>query len=150
MRGIGVGLQIVPLSVVALGTLKPQQLAEGAGLYNLFRQLGGSFGIALLATLIDRRDHFHYARLVEHLSAYDSFQQQRLDQMQNLLASHGMTPYEAQTGAYGALSGLVQRQAAVLTYADTFQMIAWVGMATVLLLVLFQRPRRGKPVADAH
>jgi DHA2 family multidrug resistance protein len=150
LRGIGIGLQIVPLSVVALGTLKPQQLAEGAGLYNLFRQLGGSFGIALLATLVDRRSHFHYARLVEHLSAYDPFQQQQLGQMQSLLASRGMTPYEAQAGAYQALSGLVQRQAAVLTYADVFQVLAWAGMATVLLLVLFQRPRSGKPAADAH
>ncbi len=70
--------------------------------------------------------------------------------MQSLLASHGMTPYEAQAGAYKALSGLVQRQAAVLTYADTFQVIAWVGMATLLLLVLFQRPRSGKPGPDAH
>jgi MFS transporter, DHA2 family, multidrug resistance protein len=150
LRGIGIGLQIVPLSVVALGTLKPQQLAEGAGLYNLFRQLGGSFGIALLATLIDRRSHFHYARVVEHLSAYDPFQQQQLGQMQSLLASRGMTPYEAQAGALKALSGLAQRQAAVLTYADVFQVLAWAGMATVLLLVLFQRPRSGKPAADAH
>jgi MFS transporter, DHA2 family, multidrug resistance protein len=125
-------------------------LAEGAGLYNLFRQLGGSFGIALLATLIDRRSHFHYARVVEHLSAYDPFQQQQLGQMQSLLASRGMTPYEAQAGALKALSGLAQRQAAVLTYADVFQVLAWAGMATVLLLVLFQRPRSGKPAADAH
>jgi DHA2 family multidrug resistance protein len=150
LRGIGVGLQIVPLSVVTLGTLKPQQLAEGAGLYNLFRQLGGSFGIALLATLIDRRNHFHYARLAEHLSAYDPFQQQQLSQMQNLLVSRGMSPYEAQAGAYKMLSNLVQRQAAVLTYADTFQVIAWVGMATLLLLVLFQRPRSSKAGAAAH
>jgi MFS transporter, DHA2 family, multidrug resistance protein len=150
LRGAGLGLQIVPLSVVALGTLKPQQLADGAGLYNLFRQLGGSVGIALLATLVDRREHFHYARLVEHLSAYDPFQQQQLSQMQSLLASRGLTPYEAQAGAYQSLSGLVQRQATVLTYADAFQLLAWVGMATVLLLVFFQRPRSGKPAADAH
>jgi MFS transporter, DHA2 family, multidrug resistance protein len=150
LRGMGLGLQIVPLSVVALGTLRPQQLAEGAGLYNLFRQLGGSVGIALLATLVDRRSHFHYARLVEHLNAYDPFQQQQLGQMQGLLASRGLTPSEAQAGAYQALAGLVQRQAAVLTYADAFQVLAWVGMATVLLLVLFQRPRSGKPGADAH
>jgi hypothetical protein len=70
--------------------------------------------------------------------------------MQSLLASRGLTPSEAQAGAHQALSGLVQRQAAVLTYADIFQVLAWVGMATVLLLVLFQRPRSGKPGAHAH
>jgi DHA2 family multidrug resistance protein len=150
LRGIGVGLQIVPLSVVALGTLKPQQLAEGAGLYNLFRQLGGSFGIALLATLIDRRNHFHYARLAEHLGANDPFPHQRLERIQSLLVSHGMSPTEAQAGAVKVLSGLVQRQAAVLTYADTFQVIAWVGMATLFLLVLFQRPRSAKASGAAH
>src|SRR5205814_2591269 len=123
LRGAGIGLQIVPLSVVALGTLKPQQLAEGAGLYNLFRQLGGSFGIALLAPLIDRRDHFHYARLVEHLNAYEPLQRQQLGHVQHLLAHGGRLPSEAAAGAYKMLSGLVQRQAAVLTFADAFEVL---------------------------
>jgi len=71
----------VPLSLVALGTLRPNQVAEGSGLFNLSRQLGGSFGIAILATLLDRRQNFHYARLVENLSTYDLGTQQRLSQI---------------------------------------------------------------------
>jgi MFS transporter, DHA2 family, multidrug resistance protein len=150
LRGIGVGLQIVPLSVVALGTLRPQQLAEGAGLYNLFRQLGGSFGIAFLTTLIDRRNHFHYARLVEHWSAYDPFQHQALQRIQTLLFQHGMSSDNAQRGAVKVLSGLYQRQAAVLTFMDVFVVLAWTGAATLLLLLLFQRPRSGKPTVTSH
>ncbi len=150
IRGAGIALQIVPLSVVALGTLKPQQLGDGAGLYNLFRQLGGSFGIALLATVVDRREHFHYARLVERLNPYDVFQQQQLSQLQTQLQSHGLSANETQSGALQALSGVVQRQAAVLTFADDFQILAWVGMATVVLLVLFERPRGARPPAEAH
>lgn len=150
LRGIGVGLQIVPLSVVALGTLKPQQVGEGAGIYNLFRQLGGSFGIAILTTLISRRSQLHYARLNEHLSLYDPFQRQELAHIQSLLVQRGMTPYDAQAGAYKVLTGLVQRQAAVLTFMDVYTVLAWVGVGTLLLLFLFQRPRSGKPAAEAH
>jgi DHA2 family multidrug resistance protein len=150
LRGIGVGLQIVPLSVVALGTLKPQQVGEGAGLYNLFRQLGGSFGIAMLTTLISRRNQFHYARLGEHLNVYDPFQRQQLAHIQALLMRRGMTPYDAQAGALKVLAGMVQRQAAALTFMDVYAVLAWVGVGTLFLLVLFQRPRSGKPSADAH
>lgn len=150
LRGIGVGLQIVPLSVVALGTLRPQQLAEGAGLYNLFRQLGGSFGIALLTTLISRRNQFHYARLDEHLNVYDPAQRETLAHIQAQLVQRGMTPYDAHAGAYKVLAGLVQRQAAALTFMDIYAVLGWVGVGTLLLLFLFQRPRSGKPSAEAH
>jgi len=150
LRGIGVGLQIVPLSVVALGTLKPQQVGEGAGIYNLFRQLGGSFGIAMLTTLISRRNQFHYARLGEHLNVYDPFQHQELAHIQAQLVQRGMTPFDAQTGALKVLASLVQRQAAALTFMDVYAVLAWVGIGTLLLLFLFQRPRSGKPSADAH
>ncbi|MCW3052648.1 MAG: drug resistance transporter, EmrB/QacA subfamily [Chthonomonadales bacterium] len=150
LRGIGVGLQIVPLSVVTLGTLKPQQVGEGAGIYNLFRQLGGSFGIAMLTTLISRRNQFHYARLGEHLNVYDPFQRQELAHIQAQLVQRGMTPFDAQAGALKVLANLVQRQAAALTFMDVYAVLAWVGIGTLLLLVLFQRPRNGKPSADAH
>jgi DHA2 family multidrug resistance protein len=146
LRGAAIGLQFVPLSLVAFGTLRPQQVAAGAGLYNLFRQLGGSFGIALLATLVDRRTHFHTARLAEHLSAFDAATQQRLAQLQANFMAHGMSLDAAQQAAYRALSSTVAGQAAVLTYMDVFRFMGYVGIGALLLLLLFQR---GKNMAAA-
>jgi DHA2 family multidrug resistance protein len=149
LRGAGIGLQFVPLSLLALGTLQPRQVAEGAGIYNLFRQLGGSFGIALLATLVDRRMQFHDARLSESISLYNPATQERLNQIQTGMAAHGMTPDAAQKAAYQVINKLVQGQAAVLTYIDVFHTIAYVGFAGLVMLFFFKRVKAAPGGASA-
>lgn len=143
LRGAGIGLQFVPLSLVALGTLPPRRIAEGAGLYNLMRQLGGSFGIAILATLIDWRSHFHSAILSENISLYNPVAQQRLAQIQNGLMLRGATPQQAQMQSYQILQNSVHVQSAVMTYMDVFRFMGYVGIAALLLLFLFQRGKGG-------
>ncbi|HZT41331.1 MAG TPA: DHA2 family efflux MFS transporter permease subunit [Chthonomonadaceae bacterium] len=152
VRGAAIGLQFVPLSLLALGTLPTRNLADGAGFYNLFRQLGGSFGIAILATIVDRRMHFHYQRLAEHLSPYDPTTQQRLLAIQNSLVAQGQSPTVAHQSAYQVLSNMVTGQAAVMTYVDVFKFMGWVGLGALLLLFLFQRTkgRGGATAAAAH
>ncbi|HLV81276.1 MAG TPA: DHA2 family efflux MFS transporter permease subunit [Chthonomonadaceae bacterium] len=151
VRGAAIGLQFVPLSLLALGTLPTRNLADGAGFYNLFRQLGGSFGIAILATIVDRRMHFHYQRLAERLSPFDPATQQRLLAIQNSLVARGQSPTAAHQSAYQTLSNLVTGQAAVLTYVDVFKVMGWVGIGALLLLFLFQRARnRPGAAAAAH
>ena len=149
LRGAGMGLQFVPISLLALGTLQPRNIAEGAGLYNLFRQLGGSFGIAILATLIDRRSHFHTARLGESLSLYNPATQMRLSQIQHGLMLRGFTPTEAQMRSYAVLKGTVHSQAMVMTYADMFHIMGYVGIASLFLLALFQRAKNAPGAAAA-
>ena len=148
LRGLGIGLQFVPLSLLTLGTLKPMEIAAGAGLYNLSRQLGASFGIAILATMVDQRSRFHAARLSEGLSAYDPNVQQRLQQIQQALTQRGMNPELAKTAAYKSLSGSIANQASVLTYMDIFHMMTLVAIGALLLLFLFQKAK-GTAGADA-
>jgi DHA2 family multidrug resistance protein len=68
--GAGIGLQMVPLMTASLGGLSGLELGDGSGLFNMVRQLGGSMGIAFLATLISKRIDFHHAVLAEHVSVY--------------------------------------------------------------------------------
>ncbi len=152
LRGAGMGLQFVPISLLALGTLPPREMAGGAGLYNLFRQLGGSFGIAILATLIDRRSHFHTERLSESISVYSPATQLRLTQIQQGLMMRGFTPMDAQTRSYAILQGTVHSQAMVMTYADMFRIMGYVGFGALALLMLFQRAKNapGAAAAAAH
>lgn len=152
LRGAGMGLQFVPISLLALGTLQPRNIAEGAGLYNLFRQLGGSFGIAILATLVDRRSHYHMARLSENLSLYNPATQERLAAIQNGLALRGFTPSVADPMSRQILSNSVHSQALVMTYADIFRVMGYVGVVALLLLALFQRTKNapGAAAAAAH
>lgn len=150
LRGLGIGLQFVPLSLLTLGTLKPQDIAAGAGLYNLFRQLGASFGIAILATMVDQRSRFHAARLSEGLSVFDVGVQQRLQQMQQAMVQRGMNPELAKTAAYKALSGQIQTQSIVLTYMDIFRVMGWIALGALALLLLFQKAKSRGGAGAAH
>ena len=150
LRGAGIGLQFVPLSLVALGTLPPSEVAQGSGVYNLFRQLGGSFGIALLATLIDRRLSFHRAALIENVNVYNPAWQQRLSETTTAFMGKGMPREQAQAAAYQAIDGSIMGQSAVMTYIDVFHVMALIAIAALLLLALFKRARNKNVAAAAH
>jgi DHA2 family multidrug resistance protein len=138
LRGLGIGLQIVPLSAVALGTLPPQSVGEGAGIFNLFRQLGGSFGIAIITTLLTKRVHFHYQRLAEQIPQGSTLAMEWLAKARTHLMQVGLSPQEAQSGAFALLVKRVTQQAMVLSFQDVFWVIAGIAGAGVALLFLFQ------------
>jgi DHA2 family multidrug resistance protein len=150
LRGMGIGLQFVPLSIVALGTLKPNKVAEGAGLYNLFRQLGGSFGIAILATILDRRQKFHFDRLREHIDVGNVLVQQQLVAIKLRLAGAGYMPGDIDKAAQRILGGSVTHQAFNLSFIDAFWAMGWICLSALLLLFLFQRAKNRNTAAAAH
>lgn len=78
-RGVSVVMMFLPLSLATLGALPKEDIAAGSGFYNLTRQLGGSIGIALLSTVLDRRHAFHRAILAEDLSPYNPQTQARIN-----------------------------------------------------------------------
>ena len=67
MRGAGLGMMFVPLTTITLAELSPRELGQGSGLYNFFRQLGGSLGIAAIATLLSHYTAQFRAILAEHI-----------------------------------------------------------------------------------
>src|ERR671933_648358 len=71
LRGVGLGLMFVPLTTITLAELSTAELPQGTGLYNFFRQLGGSLGIAGIATLVARYTAQFHAVLAEHVSSTD-------------------------------------------------------------------------------
>ena len=149
-RGLGFGLAFVPLSLIALGTLSPRSVAQGAGLYNLFRQLGGSFGIALLTTLLDRRSKLHFANFAEHLARTDVGVQQRLAALQQGLVARGISLTGAKDGAVALLQGTVHRQAVVAGFIDVFWVLGVAASLGVLGVVLFQKPKNAVAPGAAH
>ena len=98
-RGIGLGLIFVPLTSASMAELSVRQLAQGTGLYNLTRQLGGSLGIALMATLLSRFTATRHAVLTEHVGAIDIAGQGRLDMITRGLMAHGVNPIVAKQQA---------------------------------------------------
>jgi MFS transporter, DHA2 family, multidrug resistance protein len=139
-RGIAMGLMFVPLSTVTMRSLPPEDVLQGAGLYNLSRQLGGSFGIAILATMIDHRAVLHHARLAESVSLFQEATRFRLGAIAAGLAQRGLDPVQAQLGAVQVLGGIVSREASVMAFRDAFLMIFVLFVLLAPLVPLLRRP----------
>jgi DHA2 family multidrug resistance protein len=139
-RGIAMGFLFVPLSMSALRALPPADMLQGAGLFNLFRQTGGSMGIAVLATLIDHRSTLHHAYLAEKVSALVPATQQRLAQLAEGFAARGMDATRALDAARHALDGSIALQSAVLAFRDCYLVILVLFLVLSPLIPLMRRP----------
>lgn len=124
VRGFGIVLVFLPLTIAAVGDCDAEDIQTASSLLSLVRTLGGSIGIAVLATLLTRREDFHRAVLVEHVTKFGSIAMERLGQLTSLFQAKGFQFYDAQERALRLMSGQVDIQATVLSYSD----IAWVLM----------------------
>ena len=140
-RGVGLGLIFVPLTNLALADLPMSRIPNGTGLFNLMRQLGGSVGIALSATLLQRFTALHRADLAASVTPYAAATQERLAMITNALIGRGELPAVAQTKAVGFLNGIVTQQALMLSFEQLFLLF---GSAFVLSLPLLLLLRKSK------
>jgi DHA2 family multidrug resistance protein len=145
LRGVGLGLLFVPLTTLALSGLRGKDIAQGAGLTNMMRQLGGSFGIALVTTYIQLHSWTHRTALLGHVSMYDPAVRERIAAVTGGLMSKGSDFYQAQQQAYGALEGAVVQQTFLLTYMDAFRVVGIFFLFCIPLLLLFKRRRGPAP-----
>jgi DHA2 family multidrug resistance protein len=143
-RGIGLGLMFVPLSMVALRSLPVSEVANAAGLYNLSRQLGGSFGVALLSTLVEHQAKIHRSYLGEHVSALDSAGWERITALRGFFIGRGADAASALHSMHAALEHTLQTQALVLAFADAYRAILVVGLLALPLLAFTGRGLRQK------
>jgi MFS transporter, DHA2 family, multidrug resistance protein len=149
-RGVGLGLLFVPLTTLALSGLRGKDIPQGAGMTNMMRQLGGSFGVALVATFIEQRSWVHRARLLEHVSIFDPEVRQRLAAITSGLMAKGSTFFQAQRQAYGAIEGSVLRQTFLLTYMDAFRLVGIFFLFCIPLLLLFKRRKGAAAPVSIH
>ncbi len=120
LRGLGMGLLFIPITTLSLSTLKGQQIGQGASFTGMMRQLGGSFGIALITTFMARQNMVHRSDLTSQMSSDNAMVQQRVAGMQHNYMAHGMTPNVALQSAHQTLDYMITKQAAVLSYMDVF------------------------------
>lgn len=120
LRGVGLGLLFVPVMTLSLSTLKGKSIGEGASFTGMMRQLGGSFGIALITTFISRDSQHHRVDLVSHLDETKFEVQQRILQMQQSFMAKGFSSNEALSKAHQLIDLSVNKQATILSYMDVF------------------------------
>ncbi len=136
MRGIAMGMLFIPVTTLSLSTLKGKEIGQGSAFTGMMRQLGGSFGIALITTLISRKNVYHWSNLVSKLDASSTIVQQQVQGIQYGLMMRGMPPGAAVKASYAGLNGLVAKQAAVLSYMDVFLYLSIMFLVCVPFVIM--------------
>lgn len=146
IRGVGMGMLFIPITTLSLSTLNGREIGDGAAFTGMMRQLGGSFGVALITTLMARNMTVHRSDLVVHLNVNDPNVQNRLNAMQQMFMSKGAAPNIASQDAHKALDGMVTRQAAVMSYMDVFYYIGLLFLICIpfVLMVRGNRKKKGE------
>lgn len=150
VRGIGLGLLFVPITTMALSTLKGREIGEGAAFTGMMRQLGGSFGIAVITTFIARQNMFHRNDLVSKLDMHNPVVQQRVDGLQHSFMAKGMAPDIALQSGYKILDFTVMKQAMVLSYMDVFLYIGLMFLVCVPFVLMVKSGTTKVDASAAH
>ncbi|WP_347265910.1 DHA2 family efflux MFS transporter permease subunit [Paracoccus sp. (in: a-proteobacteria)] len=147
LRGVSLMFCMVPVSNIALGMLPPVQVKNASGLFNLTRNLGGAVGLAVINTVLISREHFHFARLAESITAGNPAATQTVSTLEHAYAGLGEGASQA---ALATLTDLVRRQAMVMALADIFLLLALLFAALGMLLLLVDKPSPGAGGGEAH
>lgn len=139
LTGFGAGWQIAPLSTLINSQTPPVLMGDGMELYLCQRQLGGSWGIAVLTILLDRQRSFWSSRLGEHLTQSNLFAQDALQQGAASLRAAGLPEAAAEAGAAGLVHGRLVLQSTVNAFLDTYWYQVALGLFAMFLVLLFGR-----------
>jgi DHA2 family multidrug resistance protein len=140
-RGLGLGFMFVPLTTVTLAELSPVELPQGVGLYNFFRQLGGSFGIAAIATLLARYTTQMRTVLGDHIIAGDPATVSRLNMLTGGMVARGADLWTARQRALTLLDGQLLAQASIIAYSRIYVLSAGLILLLIPLLLLIRQTK---------
>ena len=150
LRGVGLGLIFVPLTNASMAELRTRELAQGTGMFNLTRQLGGSLGIAIMATLLTRFTAQSKQLLTEHVTTMDPTSLGRLEQITRALVAKGMTAASAHQQALMILDRQIGAQASVLAFSRIYVLSGIILLCSLPLLFLFRTGKGRGAMGPVH
>jgi DHA2 family multidrug resistance protein len=150
LRGVGQLLAMMPLNQASMAAVAAEEAGDAAGLYNMARNLGGSVGLALLGILIDRRNAYHDAIIRESVSANSALGQEQMAANIAGFMAQGADHAHASLQAIAQLSREIARQAAVMTFSETFFALGVALLCCVPLALLLKPARPGAAVSYDH
>jgi len=139
LNGFAGGFVFVPLTTMAMGRLRREEIGNASGIYNLMRNIGGSVGIATVTTLLVRRGQVHQNYLAGHITANAQAVGNAVTGLAAHLAGSGYDAWSAQRAALGALYRMTQQQASLLAYSDNFAVLGYLALVSAPLVMMFQR-----------
>ena len=149
MQGFGLACMFVPITQLAYSYLPKGANNKASSLTNLFRNLGGSLGIAFVSTMLIRRGQYHQSMLGEHITTNNPIYRERLAQVTGTLTNAGLDAVQAAARAQGMTAQMLQQQATVLSYLDNFLLLGLVSVIGIVL-VFFIKPFKTGKAAGGH
>ena len=149
VQGLGIAPLFVPVSQLAYSYLPKNKNNKASSITNLFRNQGGSVGIAFVTTVLARRTQYHQSVLVAHTTPFQQRYQETLAAMSRYFATHGFTAPDALLHAKAQLARILQQQAALLGFLDCFRLLGWACLIGAPLVLLTRRITSAGP-GTAH
>lgn len=150
VRALGQPLIMMTLTNFATVGMPQSLMGSTSGLFSMMRNLGGSVGIAVLATMLTQREHFHSARIGEAVSLYDVATQSRLDTLAQNFMARGIDAAAAQDMALKALDNVVRRESFVMAYNDAFLILGVALLACIAFVWMGKRVVGGAGPSSDH
>jgi len=141
IQGVSIAMVFVPLTTATMATIPREEMGNATSMFNLMRNLVGSCGIAAATTFLFRREQFHTSQLGAHVTAAIPRTESYLRGIQGAMMAHGSEPHAAAHQAYGAIWGMVLRQASMISFVDTFRAMGIVFLLVIPLLFVMKRPK---------
>jgi MFS transporter, DHA2 family, multidrug resistance protein len=145
LSGFGSGSIFVPLSTTTMAGLKNEEIGNASGLYNLFRNVGGSIGISIVNTVVARHQQLHQNEMLHSLTPSDPNFQNQLHSLQQYLYTQGYGPVDSANKALGLIGGELSAQARLWSYVDDFRYLALLCFACIPIVFMLKKavPRKG-------
>jgi DHA2 family multidrug resistance protein len=141
VRALGQALVMAPLSAVATAGIEAENAGSASGLFNMMRNLGGAVGIALLQTLLTKREQYHSNVLMPSVSLLEQATRTRIEQLTQYFMNHGVVDRaEASHRAVIAIGHIVQKQAFILAFSDTFYLLGVALIVALMAALLLRKP----------
>jgi DHA2 family multidrug resistance protein len=143
VRAVGQALVFAPLSAVATAGIEAENAGSASGLFNMMRNLGGAVGIAMLQTFLTKREQYHSNVLTQSVSMLEQATRTRIEQLTQYFMNHGVADHaEATHRALVAIGKIVQKQAFILAFSDTFYLLGAALIVALMAALLLKKPDR--------
>lgn len=151
LRGVAMGMLFIPITALSLGTLKGREIGDGAAFTGMMRQLGGSFGVAVIITYMARKNMVHRSDLVSKLDINNPAVQNKIAALQNSMMAKGADVFTAKQEAIKLIDYSVTKQAAVLSYMDVFMFVGVLFLICIPFVLFAKGKEKHKfDMGDVH
>lgn len=145
LQGVALSCMMIPLMAVSMSRIPKEKLGNATSIFNLMRNIGGSFGIAVMTTFLTRRNQFHFVRVGENLTMWDVNTRYSLESMKVWLMARGDDPYTAGRHSVAAVGAMLQKNAAMLSFVEAFWVMAVMFLSAIVLVFMLKAPQHLAP-----